>query len=166
MPAAFWSWWQHLPQRMDPVLFQIGWFRLQYYGLMYVLAFGTIYALVRYRLRSEAGFTVSREQLQDLMLHLIVGVMIGARLGYVLFYNLPYYAGRPWEIILPFDFSNGITFTGISGMSYHGGLIGALLGGWLCIRRAGLDFWRMADPVRAGDTARLYLRAAGKFHQR
>jgi phosphatidylglycerol:prolipoprotein diacylglycerol transferase len=74
-----------------------------------------------------------------------LGLIIGARLGYVVFYNFSYYLEHPLEIILPFSFSNGITFTGISGMSYHGGLIGAIVAGWLYVRRAGLNWWDGVD---------------------
>jgi len=48
---GFWNWWQHLPQHISPVIFQIGSFKLQYYGLMYIVAFGFTYFLVLYRLR-------------------------------------------------------------------------------------------------------------------
>jgi phosphatidylglycerol:prolipoprotein diacylglycerol transferase len=55
----FWQWWQHLPQHLDPVIFQIGSFRIQYYGLMYVVAFAVTYLLVRYRLKTEDRFDIS-----------------------------------------------------------------------------------------------------------
>lgn len=125
---AFWHWWQHLPGQIDPVIFQIGSFRLQYYGLMYLVAFATTYMVARYRLKSEKGWTVSIEHLQGVMTAMIIGLIIGARLGYVLFYNASYYAAHPLEIILPFQFQGGVRFTGISGMSYHGGLAGTILG--------------------------------------
>ena len=141
----FWTWWQHLPQHISPVIFQIGSFKLQYYGLMYLVAFGITYALVLYRLRHEERFTVTREQVNDLTTVIILGLMIGARLGYVVFYNLPYFLQHPLEIILPFEFSNGITFTGISGMSYHGGVIGILIAAWLYSRRNGIALRDMAD---------------------
>ena len=141
----FWTWWQHLPQHISPVIFQIGSFKLQYYGLMYLVAFGITYALVLYRLRHEERFAVSREQVNDLTTVIILGLMIGARLGYVVFYNLPYFLRHPLEIVLPFEFSNGITFTGISGMSYHGGVIGILVAAWLYTRRNGIALRDMAD---------------------
>jgi len=141
----FWTWWQHLPQHISPVIFQIGSFKLQYYGLMYLVAFGITYALVLYRLRHEARFAVSREQVNDLTTVIILGLMIGARLGYVVFYNLPYFLRHPLEIVLPFEFSNGITFTGISGMSYHGGVIGILVAAWLYTRRNGIALRDVAD---------------------
>ena len=141
----FWTWWQHLPQHISPVIFQIGSFKLQYYGLMYLVAFGITYALVLYRLRHEERFAVSREQVNDLTTVIILGLMIGARLGYVVFYNLPYFLRHPLEIVLPFEFSNGITFTGISGMSYHGGVIGILVAAWLYTRRNGIALRDVAD---------------------
>ncbi|MCU0563514.1 MAG: prolipoprotein diacylglyceryl transferase [Desulfobacterales bacterium] len=141
----FWTWWQHLPQYISPVIFQIGSFKLQYYGLMYLVAFGITYALVLYRLRHEPRFTVSREQVNDLTTVIILGLMVGARLGYVVFYNLGYFLRHPLEIVLPFEFSDGITFTGISGMSYHGGVIGIIVAAWLYTRKHGLALRDMAD---------------------
>ncbi len=142
---AFWDWWQHLPAHIDPVIFQIGSFRLQYYGLMYLMAFGTTYLVARYRLKSEKGWDLSIDHLQGLMTTMIIGLIVGARLGYVLFYNMAYYAGHPLEIILPFQFQNGIRFTGISGMSYHGGLAGTLLGLWWYAHKYRLGTWKALD---------------------
>ena len=141
----FWTWWQHLPQHISPVIFQIGSFKLQYYGLMYLVAFGITYALVLYRLRHEPRFAVSREQVNDLTTVIILGLMVGARLGYVVFYNLGYFLRHPLEIFLPFEFSDGITFTGISGMSYHGGVIGIIVAAWIYTRKNGLALRDMAD---------------------
>lgn len=141
----FWSWWQHIPEGIDPVLFQIGWFRLQYYGLMYLVAFAVCYGLVRHRVRTEDRFGLSAEQAGDLLLNMVLGLVVGARLGYVLFYNPVYFLRHPWEIVLPFDLSDGFAFTGISGMSYHGGLVGVLAAAVWTVRRRGLDFWRAAD---------------------
>jgi phosphatidylglycerol:prolipoprotein diacylglycerol transferase len=141
----FVNWWQHLPQNISPVIFEFGWFRLQYYGLMYIVAFATVYGLVRYRLRHEKRFAVTPDQARDVTVNMILGVIIGGRLGYVVFYNPGYYLRNPLEIILPFSFSNGITFTGISGMSFHGGLICLLIAAWLYVRKAGLSFREMAD---------------------
>ena len=129
MTAEFWRWWQHLPETIDPVLLEIGGFRIQYYGLMYIMAFGLTYVLVRQRVRHETRFqSVSLTQVQDLLTVMILGVIVGGRLGYVLFYNLRYYLANPLEIVLPFRFDGGIQFTGIAGMSFHGGLIGVLVG--------------------------------------
>ncbi len=141
------DWWQHLPQHMDPVIFEIGSFRLQYYGLMYIVAFAMTYGLASYRIRRETRFDIDIDQLQGLMTAMILGLIVGARLGYVLFYNLAYYLQHPLEIVLPFEFSNGIRFTGITGMSYHGGLIGVVLAAIFFVRKHRLDFFNMADLI-------------------
>jgi phosphatidylglycerol---prolipoprotein diacylglyceryl transferase len=141
----FWHWWQHLPEHMNPVILQIGSFRLQYYGLMYLVAFGITYALASYRIRRESRWKLSQEHLQGLLTAMIIGLVVGARLGYVLFYNLGYYVKHPLEIVLPFSFVGGIHFTGISGMSYHGGLICTTLGAWWYVRKHQLGFREMAD---------------------
>ncbi len=142
---AFWTWWQHIPENMDPVIIEIGSFKLQYYGLMYLVAFGVTYALASYRIKKEQRWNLTMDQLQALLTSMIIGLVIGARLGYVLFYNLKYYLNHPLEIILPISFSGGFHFTGISGMSYHGGLICTIIGAWWFIHKNDLDFKSMAD---------------------
>ena len=145
MTHAFWDWWQHLPRMIDPNLFEIGSFQLRYYGLMYIVAFALTYGLLVYRSKKD-GFTwFTPERIQDLMVWLIAGTILGGRLGYVLFYDLSFFAAHPLKIFLPFDLSEGFRLTGISGMSYHGGLIGLLLAGWAGTRSAGLGFRQMAD---------------------
>jgi phosphatidylglycerol:prolipoprotein diacylglycerol transferase len=145
--SGFIYWWQHLPQHMNPVIFEIGGFRLQYYGLMYIVAFAITYGLALYRIRREERFQIDTDQLQGLLTAMILGLIVGARLGYVLFYNFSYYLHHPLEIVLPFEFSNGLRFTGITGMSYHGGLIGVVVGAILFVRKNDLDFFRMADLI-------------------
>ena len=136
--------WQHIPEHINPSFLEIGSFQLRYYGLMYLVAFFVIYLLVIHRIRDEK-FAYSKETIQDYFVWAIAGLLIGARLGYVLFYNLEYYAAHPLYIIFPFDMSSGFRFVGISGMSYHGGLVGIVLAStWFCRRRA-IDFWRFAD---------------------
>ena len=63
--AEFWDWWQHLPQSISPVIFEIGWFKLQYYGLMYIVAFAITFFLVLYRVRHEDRFEITSEQIKD-----------------------------------------------------------------------------------------------------
>jgi len=141
----FWSWWQHLPENLSPVMFQIGWFKIQYYGLMYLVAFAVVYGLVSHRLKYEKRFSLTQEQVKDLLFNMIIGLIIGARLGYVVFYNPVYYLRHPLEIVLPFSFANGVIFTGISGMSFHGGLIGLLIAAGWTVKNGGMKFKEAAD---------------------
>ncbi len=158
---AFWDFWQHLPLKMNPVLLEIGLFQVRYYGLMYVFAFIISFYLVLFRIKKENRFNVSKEQMANLSTCLIAGVLVGGRLGYVLFYNLSYYTLHPLEIFLPFEFTNKITFTGISGMSYHGGLVGVIIAAWLYIRKTGLDYWEIADLMAPVIPLGLYLGTTG-----
>ncbi|NNG02088.1 MAG: prolipoprotein diacylglyceryl transferase [Desulfobacteraceae bacterium] len=147
MTNSFLTYWQHIPEKMSPVFISLGPLKIHYYGLMYIIAFGLTYALIIYRVRHEDRFTISSETVQGLMTAMILGLLIGARLGYVVFYNFSYYLGHPLEIIIPFDFSNGMRFTGITGMSYHGGLIGVIIGALIFLKRNGLGFMEMSDLV-------------------
>jgi len=143
--AWFWEIWQHLPEHIDPVIFSVGSFRLQYYGLMYIVAFAFTYFLVMFRVKHEIRFNLSKRHIQDLTTVMILGLIVGARLVYVFLYNGAYYFNHPLEIFLPFSFSNGITFTGILGMSYHGGLIGVVLASIWYLYRHRIDFWEICD---------------------
>ena len=144
--GGFLYWWQHLPESMDPVLFTLGPLRVQWYGLMYIIAFTVTYFLARRRTRLETRFRQYDEEfLKNILTYAFIGVLLGGRLGYVLFYNLPYYLAHPLEIIIPFSFDGGFHFTGISGMSYHGGVTGAILGSLLFSLRYKHDFWNLCD---------------------
>lgn len=143
--SSFWIWWRQLPMKIDPVVFVIGGLKVHYYGLMYIVACAVTYALVRHRLKHEGRFAISVDHVNNLMTYMLVGVIVGGRLGYVLFYNFSYYFHNPLEIFLPFQFSNGVTFTGISGMSFHGGLLGVILSVWLYTKKNSLSFWVVAD---------------------
>ena len=136
--------WRNIPAHLSPYLFEIGSFQLRWYSLMYLAAFGCIYLLVMRRIRRE-NFPYTAELIQDYFVWAILGVILGGRLGYVFFYNLAYYLRHPLEILIPFEFSGGIHFVGISGMSFHGGAIAIMILTLIFCRTRGIDFWRFAD---------------------
>jgi phosphatidylglycerol:prolipoprotein diacylglycerol transferase len=141
---SFISAWQHLPSQISPTLFSIGSFQLRYYSLMYLVAFAVVYLLFAYRIkRREIKFTT--DMMQDYMVWAMIGLIVGGRLGYALFYNFSHYMSHPLEIIMPFDFSNGFRFVGLSGMSYHGGLIGVLLVTIYFCRKRRINWWQFGD---------------------
>jgi phosphatidylglycerol:prolipoprotein diacylglycerol transferase len=78
--------WQHLPVHISPNLFEIGAFQIRYYSLMYLVAFFVTYVLVSYRIKNE-GYNYSQETIQDFFIWGVVGLILGARFGYVLFYH-------------------------------------------------------------------------------
>jgi len=97
-----------------------------------------------YRIRTEQ-LKYSKETIIDFIFWLIMGVFVGGRLGYVLFYDLQYFISHPLEIISPFKFSEGIQYTGIYGMSYHGGLIGVLIVFLVFCHKRGIRIWNFID---------------------
>lgn len=119
---------------IDPVIFHIGPLQIRWYGLMYVLGFIASYVLVRHQIKKYHVKDLA-VHFENLNIALILGLIVGGRLGYVLFYNLPYYLQHPLEIIATWQ----------GGMSFHGGLLGLIIGGYIYCRRHGLDFWLNAD---------------------
>jgi phosphatidylglycerol:prolipoprotein diacylglycerol transferase len=136
--------WQQLPSQISPSLFSVGSFQLRYYSLMYLVAFAIVYFLSIYRLKSEI-YEYTAETVQDYLVWAMLAMILGGRFGYALFYNFSYYLQHPLEIILPFDFSNGIKFVGLSGMSYHGGLIGIVIATISFCRRRKINLWHFVD---------------------
>lgn len=105
--------------RINPIAFHLGVLKVHWYGLMYLLSFLLGWALIRYRCR-KFHFGLSVEQVTDLVFYIAIGVIIGGRLGYMLFYNLPNFLHAPWIIVKIWD----------GGMSFHGGLVGVILMVW------------------------------------
>lgn len=138
------TWWQHLPEQMNPTIFSIGSFQLRWYGMMYIVAFSVVYFLVMYRYRVE-GIRIKKEAAQNWFGFAVLGVLLGGRIGYVLFYDPGMIIENPLGIIVPFDFSNGIKFVGLAGMSFHGGVIGVFLLTLLYCKQQNINFWELAD---------------------
>lgn len=140
------NFWQHIPGQIKPYIVQIGQFEVRYYGLMYIAAFLTVYLLSLHRLRNE-NFRYSKTTIENYFVWAVMGLILGARLGYVLFYNFSYYLSRPLEIIMPFNFEGGFHFTGLAGMSYHGGLIGVVLATVLFCRKYKINKWEFSEFI-------------------
>lgn len=86
--------WQHLPEKLNPTAFHLGPVAVNWYGIMYVLAFALVYFLVRYRIRTEkAG--ISLEVVRDFFPWGILGLLLGARLGDVFIYDWKYFSTHP-----------------------------------------------------------------------
>ncbi len=125
----------HYPY-INPVALQIGKLHIYWYGLMYLLSFITAWFLARSRARRvDSPCTV--EQVSDLIFYCAVGVILGGRLGYVLFYNFPYYWHHPLEILAIWK----------GGMAFHGGFIGVIVALWIFSRRVHCSLWDLTDFV-------------------
>ena len=119
---------------INPILVELGPIRVTWYGLMYVFGFFASYLLVRYQMKRK-DFGVSKLEVENLYFYLILGLIIGGRLGYVLFYDIKMYLKDPLEI---FAIWHG-------GMSFHGGLIGVLIVGILFSWKNKKSFLKIAD---------------------
>ena len=117
---------------------------LRWYGLMYVIAFAIGYFFIRVQARKNE-VSLDQDQSLNLLLACIIGLVVGARLFSVLFYDGSfYYWTHPWMIFWPF---HGSQFIGLPGMSYHGGLVGAVIGAYLYSRKNKMPFFELADTV-------------------
>ena len=137
---------------IDPVLIRVGPLEVRWYGLMYLLGFACGYLIIRSELRRKNG-PIPVESADDLLFYLIVGMLIGARLGYVIFYNLGSYLAAPWEIF----------FIWHGGMSFHGGLAGMLVSGVIFSRRKNAPFMELADIGALAAPIGLMLGRIGNF---
>ncbi len=137
---------------IDPVFLRIGPVQLRWYGLMYMLSFIAGYFLLK-RLEKMKKLALTTDDLYDLLFFLILGVMVGGRLGYVLFYDLGSYIQRPIEMFYIWQ----------GGMSFHGGFVGMVLATlFLCWKRK-WSFWHVADCVCAAVPIGLGLVRLGNF---
>jgi phosphatidylglycerol:prolipoprotein diacylglycerol transferase len=121
---------------INPILIELGPFRLSWYGLMYVFGFAASYLLVRYQMKRK-DFGISKLEVENLYFYLILGLVIGARLGYVLFYDLKMYLADPFEIVAVWH----------GGMSFHGGLIGVVIVGIVFCWKNKKSFWKVSDLI-------------------
>jgi phosphatidylglycerol:prolipoprotein diacylglycerol transferase len=141
--------------RINPNIIEIGPLKLRWYGLMYVLGFLAAYFLTGRQERARR-LGLQGGSLQDLIFYLALGLILGARLGYLLFYQFPsyhYYLEHPLEIIAIWH----------GGMSFHGGLVGAILAGILFCRRRGLPILEVADTVIVSAPVGIGLGRLGNF---
>ena len=158
------TWWQTLPSKMDPVLLSIGPFSIYWYSTMYLVAFGVVYLICSRQIKNGKFKLINLNQFEDLLTWCFIGLLIGARLGYVIFYNFDYYLSHPLEILLPVAYRDGSwVFTGIAGMSYHGGVIGVLTAIWLFSRKVNLHLFVLADFLTAAIPLGYFFGRIGNF---
>lgn len=137
---------------IDPEIIRIGPLAIRWYGVMYLLGFAASFFLVRLQIRQK-GLQVEKDFVESLFTWLILGLLIGARLGHVIFYGLPFYLQNPLEIIAIWH----------GGMSFHGGFIGCIVAGLLFCRSTKQDFLLVSDMVLASAPIGLGLGRLGNF---
>jgi len=123
--------------QIDPVAVSLGPLKVHWYGLMYLAGFGLAWWLGRRRIHAGYLPGVTDAAFGDLMFYGMVGVVLGGRTGYVLFYNLQEYIAHPMNILRVWE----------GGMSFHGGLLGVMLATLLWARKHRLAFFDVADFI-------------------
>lgn len=119
---------------INPVAFGLGPVQVQWYGLMYVIGIGAAWILGNYR-AGKPGSGWTREEVGDMIFYGALGVILGGRFGYVLFYQFDQFLANPlWLLKI---------WTG--GMSFHGGLLGVIVAFWLFARKTGRSFFQVSD---------------------
>ena len=119
------EYWNNIYEHFDPVAFHLGFINVHWYGIMYVSALVTALWFAKW-INTHDGINVPESIIDNYFIWVEIGVILGARLGFVLFYDPShYYIAHPLSIFSPFDESGN--FIGIRGMSYHGAVAGALI---------------------------------------
>ncbi len=138
---------------LDPVsVISAGPITIYWYGLAYVVG-ALLTAVVMYRTQRRWGFSITIDDLTSVVVGVVFGLIIGARLFYVIFYGDGYYWAHPLEIFA----------TNEGGMSFHGGLVGGILGGIIVCRMYKLDAWTLADLAVIGAPLALCLGRCANF---
>lgn len=138
--------WNSIYSHFDPIAFFVFGIPVHWYGLMYVLALLIALLVAKVFVRLD-NYPISNALLDSFFIWVEIGVILGARLGYILFYDpyTSYYLSHPWEIFNPFDRQGN--FVGIRGMSYHGAVIGFLIASLWFARAKKVNFWLLMDLV-------------------
>lgn len=137
---------------IDPVAISIGSLQLRWYGLMYLIGFAVGWGLGRWR-ASRPGSGWRPADVDDLLTCVMLGIILGGRLGYVLFYDLPVYIHDPVEILRIWN----------GGMSFHGGLLGVLGAFWYFARSRKKSFLEVSDFVAPLVPQGLFFGRLGNF---
>ncbi|MDD5285553.1 MAG: prolipoprotein diacylglyceryl transferase [Desulfuromonadaceae bacterium] len=138
--------------QIDPVFLSIGPLHFRWYGLMYVLAFIATYFIIRSEVKRKK-LPLTTDDVADLVFYGAMGVVLGGRLGYILFYNLGFYLANPLKLFAVWE----------GGMSFHGGFIGVLLAFMLYARRKKLSFMGLVDMAGLCAPVGLGLGRIGNF---
>ncbi len=121
----------------DPIAISLGPIAIRWYGLMYLIAFMLFMALGRLRARREVLAGWIPRDIDDLLFYGVLGVILGGRLGYVLFYKPGHYLANPLEILAVWQ----------GGMSFHGGFLGVLIAVWFYARNSGRRWLDVTDFI-------------------
>ena len=138
--------WQNIYSNFDVVAFTVAGFKVHWYSLMYITALLLALFIGKYFVKKDK-IAISNAMLDTYFFWVEVGVILGARFGYILIYDphTMYYLSHPWQIFNPFDINGN--FVGIRGMSYHGGVVAFFIATLLFCKVYKQNLWRYLDLV-------------------
>lgn len=122
-----------LYNNLNPVITTLGPFEIRWYGLLFALGVIIVYFLLR-RLVKKKGINLNENEILDFVIHCLIGVVVGARI-FSIISDLSYYLQNPLDAFATWH----------GGLAFHGGLIGAVIAGYVFCRKKRIDFWEMAD---------------------
>jgi phosphatidylglycerol:prolipoprotein diacylglycerol transferase len=140
------TFWNNIYSHFNPIAFSVAGIPVHWYGMMYVLALLTALGAAKYFVKKD-NLPISEKVLDNYFIWIEIGVILGARLGYIIFYDpyTSYYLMHPWQIFNPF--STDGSFVGIRGMSYHGAIIGFFLATFSFYKKYKINIWLLLDLV-------------------
>lgn len=138
--------------QIDPVLVQLGPLAIRWYALAYIVGIVLGWRIVR-RLVQRPGWSIAPEAVDDLLFHVTLGIILGGRIGYVLFYQPDHYLSNPLDMLAVWR----------GGMSFHGGLLGVLIASALFARSRGLSFLEIVDALAVVTPIGLFLGRIANF---
>jgi phosphatidylglycerol---prolipoprotein diacylglyceryl transferase len=155
------EYWQNIYSHFNPIAFNLGPIAVHWYGLMYALALISAIFVAKWFIKHDK-LPISNELFDSYIWWAEIGVILGARLGYVLFYDTHtmYYLTHPWQIFNPYI--DGM-YAGISGMSYHGAFFGFIIASYLFCRKNKISFWFITDIAVLGISAAYVFGRLGNF---
>ncbi len=138
--------------QIDPVLIHLGPLQLRWYGLMYIIGFiASYFVIVDYCKRRKLPMT--KTDVEDLITYCILGLVLGARIGYCLIYNPAHYLANPMKFLAVWE----------GGMSFHGGMIGLIVTGWIFSVSRKKSLLMLTDLGAIGATPGLFFGRMGNF---
>ncbi|MEZ4693528.1 MAG: prolipoprotein diacylglyceryl transferase [Aliarcobacter sp.] len=153
--------WQNIYSHFNPVAFNLGDIAVHWYGIMYALALLSAIFIAKWFIKKDK-LPISNDLFDSYIWWAEIGVILGARIGYIIFYdtNPIYYLTHPWQIFNPYI--NGV-YVGISGMSYHGAFFGFIIASYLFCRKNKISFWFITDIAVLGVSAAYVFGRIGNF---
>ena len=139
--------------QINPVAVALGPFKIHWYGVMYMLGFTFFLVVGKWRIKQFNHPFITPKLIDDMLFYGVVGVVVGGRLGYCLFYQPAYYLMHPINIVKTWD----------GGMSFHGGLLGVILASYLVARKQKRNLIEITDFLSPLMPAALFFGRIGNF---